>query len=239
MKKSILEELVDLNENRILEYCHSVSLKGEIAQVIQFELKTGQNMWASKGSLISYGEHIQWELKIPGGAGKAVGRMLSGEGVSLTYVTAYKRSTISIAANQPGKLATWDLKNGPIVCTPGSFLAGIGKVNIDVTVARSAGAALFGGAGLFLQKLSGTGVVVINCAGDFVEHSLAAGEKLLVSTGNLAVFSDSVSYDIRTVGGCFKMFFGGEGVFMTEMKGPGWVMLQTLKKTPTSTKPGR
>lgn len=239
MKESILEELVTLNEDRILEYCHSVSLRGEIAQVIQFDLKKGQTMWASKGSLISYSEHIHWELKIPGGASKAVGRMLSGEGVSLTYITAHQRSKIAIAANQPGKLATWDLRNGSIVCTPGSFLAGIGDVNIDVTTARSAGAALFGGAGLFLQKLSGTGVVVINCAGDFVENSLAEGEKLLVSTGNLAVFSNSVSYDIRKVGGCFKMFFGGEGIFMTEMVGPGWVMLQTLKKAPVSAKHGR
>lgn len=230
MKGSILEELINLNEDRILKYCYSVSVKGEIAQAIQFDLKPGQQMWVSKGSLISYGEHIHWELKIPGGAGKALGRMLSGEGVSLTYVTAYRRSKVTLAANQPGKLATWDLRKGPIICTPGSFLAGIGNVDIDVTTARSTGAALFGGAGLFLQRISGSGVVIINGAGDFVEHSLQKDEKLLVSTGNLAVFSADVSYDIRQVGGCFKMFFGGEGIFMTEMKGPGWVMLQTLKK---------
>ena len=37
---------------------------------------------------MSYTEDVEWQLKIPGGAGKAVGRMLSGEGVSLTHITA-------------------------------------------------------------------------------------------------------------------------------------------------------
>ena len=71
---------------------------------------------------------------------------------------------------------------------------------------------------------------LLHGAGDFVEHRLRPNEPLLVSTGNLAVFSDSVRYDIRGVGGCRKLLFGGEGLFMTELRGPGWVMLQTMKK---------
>ncbi len=83
---------------------------------------------------------------------------------------------------------------------------------------------------MFLQKISGTGVVIIHGSGDFVEQQLKPGKKLLVSTGNLAVFSGEVKYDIRGVGGCLKGIFGGEGMFMTEMTGPGWVILQSLKK---------
>jgi uncharacterized protein (AIM24 family) len=124
------------------------------------------------------------------------------------------------------------LRRGPIICTRGAFVAAVGEVDISVTVARSAGAALFGGAGLFLQRLSGTGVVFVHGSGDFIERQLGPGEKLLVSTGHLAVFSASVSYDIRGVGGCWKMLFGGEVLFMTELTGPGWVMLQSLKETP-------
>ena len=67
---------------------------------------------------------------------------------------------------------------------------------------------------------------------DPLELTLGPGEKLYVSTGNLAVFSSEVQYGVRSVGGCRKMFFGGEGLFMTEMTGPGWVMLQSLKKLP-------
>jgi uncharacterized protein (AIM24 family) len=229
----VLKDLLSLEHNKLAEYCHEIELRGEIAQIASIRLKKSQNLWVSKGCLMGHSPGISWQLKVPGGAGKAVGRMLSGEGAALTYVTANEDNEwLCLTANQPGKLATWDLSKGSIVCTRGAFVAGIGDVDINVTTARSAGAALFGGAGLFLQRISGTGIAIVHGSGDFVEKSLAEGEKLLVSTGNLAVFSASVKYGVRGVGGCTKKLFGGEGLFMTELTGPGWVMLQSLKKMP-------
>ena len=207
-------------------------VEGTIAQTLDLRLKKGQGVWCARGSLMAYDHDVSWTLRVPGGAGKAVSRMLSGEGASLTHVTTQREGArVVLSANQPGRLATWDLSRGDVVCTAGAFVAALGDdVNIDVTVVRSAGAALFGGAGLFMQRLSGSGVVVIHGAGDFVAHRLAEGEKLLVSTGNLACFSAGTQYGVRGVGGCLKLLFGGEGVFMTELTGPGWVMLQSLKK---------
>jgi uncharacterized protein (AIM24 family) len=98
-------------------------------------------------------------------------------------------------------------------------------------VARRAGAAIFGGAGLFLQKVSGVGKVLVHGSGDFLDQDLAVGEELLVSTGNLAAFSESVDYNIRGVGGLKKIVFGREGIFMTKLTGPGKVMLQSLKRS--------
>lgn len=230
---SILAALEHLEIEELRRYCQSISIDGEIAQSLTLKLERGQTLWASRGSLLAYSDGIDWTLKIPGGAGKAVGRVLSGEGASLTHVTSQRSGAeVVLAANQTGKLVTWDLSRGPIVCTSGSFVAALGDVDIDVTVARSAGAAFFGGAGLFMQRLSGDGIAVIHGAGDFIERQLGPGEKLLVSTGNLAVFSGTVNYNVRSVGGCLKSIFGGEGLFMTEMSGPGWVMLQSLKKLP-------
>ncbi len=232
---SVLDALIALERTALEKYCKSVKVSGEIAQTATLELGKDHALWASKGSLLAY-NGVEWVLKIPGGAGKALGRMFAGEGVSLTYITAKQPGAkVVLSANQPGKLATWDLNRGAIVCTSGSFVAALGDVDIDVTVARSAGAAFFGGAGLFMQKLSGSGVAIVHGAGDFIEQQLGPGEKILVSTGNLAVFSDTVQYNIRGVGGCSKAFFGGEGLFMTELTGPGWVMLQSLKKLPTPT----
>ena len=115
--------------------------------------------------------------------------------------------------------------------TRGAFLAAWGEeVDITVTVARRAGAAVFGGAGLFLQTISGFGTVLVHGSGDFSERQLAAGEEIFVSTGNLAAFSSGIDYDIRGVGGCRRMIFGGEGLFMTNLRGPGRVLLQTLKR---------
>lgn len=230
---SVTDALMALDEQALVNYCHSIKVDGEIAQTVTLVLRAGQGLWASRGSLMAYTQGIEWALKIPGGAGKAMGRMLSGEGVSLTHISAtYDGARVTLSPNQPGKLATWDLSRGPIVCTSGSFVAAVGDVDIDVTLARSAGAMFFGGAGLFMQKLSGTGVAIVHGSGDFMEVNLAENEKLLVSTGNLAIFSQQVRYDVRSVGGCLKSIFGGEGLFMTELTGPGWVMLQSLKKLP-------
>jgi uncharacterized protein (AIM24 family) len=230
---SILSQLHELETEELARYCASISIDGVIAQSVQLTLNSGQSLWCARGALLAYSEGIDWSLKIPGGAEKALGRMLSGEGASLTHVRSTRPAqTVILSANQSGRLVTWDLDRGPIVCTPGSFVAALGDVSIDVTVARSLGAAFFGGGGLFMQRLSGTGIVILHGAGDFIERQLKPGEKLLVSTGNLAVFSGDVNYSIRGVGGCIKSLFGGEGLFMTEMTGPGWVMLQSLKKIP-------
>jgi uncharacterized protein (AIM24 family) len=225
-----LDALLAIEEAELATYCHDISIDGTIAQVLRLTLNAGQTLWVSRGSLLAY-QGVDWRLRVPGGAGKAVGRMLSGEGVSLVHVTANRDgATVIVAANQPGRLATWDLSRGSIVCTSGSFVAALGEVDIDVTMASSAGAMAFGGAGLFLQKLSGEGIAVVHGAGDFVPVELGDGEKLLVSTGNLAVFPATVGYGVRGTGGCLKGLFGGEGLFMTELTGPGWVMLQSLKK---------
>jgi uncharacterized protein (AIM24 family) len=229
---SVLDALMSL-EAQLGEHCEWARVEGVIAQSARLGLKRGQSLWVSRGGLLAYSEGVDWRLRIPGDAGRAVGRVLAGEGLALTYVTAQRDGVeVLLSTNKPGKLATWDLRRGPIICTRGAFVAAVGEVDISVTVARSAGAALFGGAGLFLQRLSGTGVAFVHGSGDFIERQLGPGEKLLVSTGHLAVFSASVSYDIRGVGGCWKMLFGGEGLFMTELTGPGWVMLQSLKETP-------
>lgn len=209
------------------------SIAGEIAQSARLELLPDVPVWASRGSLMAYSSRVSWRLKIPGGVGGAVRRSLSGEGLALTRIeTDAADQYILLAAGAPGKITTWDLAEGPVVTTRGSFLAAWGEdVDISVTFARRAGAALFGGAGLFLQRISGTGTVLIHGSGDFSERRLAEGEQMLVSTGHLAAFSDRVDYDIQGVGGCRKILFGREGLFLTRLTGPGRVLLQTLKRS--------
>lgn len=228
---SIREALETLERDELARYCRDISIDGVIAQSVSLGLDRSHRLWAAKGSLLGYTPGIEWSLEIPGGAGKAVSRMLSGEGLSMTRVKSTRDGeSVILGSNQPGQLVTWDLSRGDIVCSSGAFVGALGDVEIDVQVVRNAGAALFGGGGLFMQRLSGEGIAIIHGAGDFIERRLGPGEKLLVSTGNLAVFSGDVDYDIRRTGGCLKSLFGSEGFFMTEMTGPGWVMLQSLKK---------
>lgn len=206
-------------------------LAGEVAQVVTVELQQGESMWAAKGALMSYPDSIDWSLRVPGGAGATVSRMLAGEGITLTYVRAVRGpGHVVLSAATPGKMAVWDLADGPVVTTRGSFVGALGNVTISASLARRPGAAFFGGAGIVLQTVSGEGVVFIHSSGDFLDYRLAAGQTILVSTGNLAAFSKSVDYNIRGVGGCLKILFGGEGIFLTSLSGPGRVLLQTLKR---------
>jgi len=213
-------------------------IAGSVAPCVRFDPAAGESAWVSAGGLMSYTDGIEWRMRVPGGAGGAVRRMLAGEHAGLTYVTAERDAArFTVAASQPGRIVEWSLDDdGPVVATRGSFLAAWGAdVDIDVTVARRAGAALFGGAGLLLQKLSGRGMVLLHVSGDLDERPLGPAESLTVSTGNLAAFSESLDYDIVTVGSVGKAFFGGEGIFMTRLSGPssgrpGRVLLQTLKR---------
>ncbi len=208
-------------------------ISGEIAQYASLQFEPGETAWASNGSLMTYTEAINWNLRVPGGFSGAVKRSFAGEGLSLTYLEAQNSGqTAQLTANQPGKIILWDLvEKGPIIATRGAFLCAWGQdINIDVTVTRRAGAALFGGAGLFLQKISGVGTVLVHGSGDFSHVNLPAGRSLTVSTGNLAAFGGNVDYDIRGVGGIRKALFSNEGLFMTHLTGPGPVLLQTLKR---------
>jgi uncharacterized protein (TIGR00266 family) len=217
------------------------TIEGVIAQTLRLRMQAGETVWASKGSLVGIDDGIGWRLKVPGGAGGAVRRGFAGEGLALTLVECGRDGAeVVLGGAQPGKIEVWSLQeDGPLLATRGAFLAGVGEVDIDVTVARRAGAAFFGGAGLFLQRLSGSGRVFIHAAGDFLERRLGAGETLSVSTGNLAAFAAALDYRIRGVGGCWKALFGGEGLFMTELEGPGRVLMQSLKRhTRSSRHPG-
>lgn len=205
---------------------------GDLAQVVELTFDAGESCWSSKGGLVSLSPGISWTLKVPGGLGGGIRRSLSGEGIGLTFIEAAKTGDqILLSSNQPGKIIDWDLAQGAVLTTRGSFVAAFGdEIDIDVVVARRAGAALFGGAGLFLQKISGRGTVLVHGSGDFVDRQLQAGESTLISTGNLAAFAEEVDYDIQGVAGCRRMIFGGEGLFMTKLTGPGRVLLQTLKR---------
>ncbi len=216
-------------------------IRGDLAQIAELTMDNGESCWASKGSIIALDPGLGWTLKVPGGAGGAARRMMSGEGIALTFLEASadgQRATL--AANQPGKIVAWDIDQGPVITTRGSFVAAFGpRTDIDVRVAKRAGAAFLGGAGLFLQRISGSGTVLVHGSGDFIERDLAEGEAILVSTGSLAAFAESVDYDIQGVAGCRRMAFGGEGLFMTRLTGPGRVLLQSLKRVVATQRQGQ
>ena len=214
------------------------TIDGTVAQSARLVFDRGDFAWATKGAIIAYTAGLRWNVRMPGGLTGGLKRALSGEGLSLTYLesTASGGDTttgqsVILGANAPGHIHEWSLaEDGPVLTTRGAFLAAWGdEIDISVSIARRPGAALFGGAGLVLQRISGRGTVLVHGHGDFRKVSLRPGEECRVSTGNLAAFSSGVDYDIEAVGSLRKTFFGKKGLFMTRLRGPGTVLLQTLK----------
>ena len=127
---------------------------------------------------MAYTDGVRWQLRVPGGMDGALRRMLSGEGIALTYIEADRTGQeLLLATSTPGHIAVWDLADGPVVATRGAFMAAWGQIDIDVTIARRAGAALFGGAGLFLQKVSGEGTVLTSRLGVISTSACSAKAK--------------------------------------------------------------
>ncbi|MGD9581266.1 MAG: TIGR00266 family protein [Vampirovibrionia bacterium] len=206
-------------------------ISGVISQSVKVDLEPGEYCWIAPGGMIYYTGYVDWSVKIPGGLKGAVNRMMSGENFKMTQVRAENYTgSVTFNSSQPGKIYPWNLENGPIITTRGSFIGAAGDIEISVSIAKKAGAAIFGGAGLILQTISGEGIVFIHGCGDFIEKDLKAAESVYISSGNLAAFSKSADYDIKCVGNINKTLFGGEGLFMTKITGPGKVLLQSIKE---------
>jgi uncharacterized protein (AIM24 family) len=68
----------------------------------------------------------------------------------------------------------------------------------------------------------------IHAGGAVVRMNLKQGETLRVDTGCLVGFGQDVDHDIQFVGGFKNALFGGEGMFLAKVTGPGTVYLQSL-----------
>src|SRR4030095_6848817 len=109
-----------------------------------------------------------------------------------------------------------------------SFLFAQTSVSLNIALVKKLGAGFFGGEGFILERLTGPGSVFIHGGGYFVEFQLRPGEVLQVDTGCIVAFEDSVNYDIQFVGGIKTAIFGGEGLFLATLTGPGRVIVQSM-----------
>ncbi|MHC4599320.1 MAG: AIM24 family protein [Planctomycetota bacterium] len=205
-------------------------VSGVLNQILRVRMEAGEKVWASKRSLVSFSPGVKWRVRVPGGLVGMVMRYFSGESFFLIHAEAGNAGILNLASTEPSVIHAWDLAQGPVTTLRGNFLAAVGNVSIEVGIARRPLAAMFGGAGLLLQTVYGEGTVFVAAKGDLTRYELEAGRGIRISTGNLAAFSREIDYDIRFVGGCRKMVFGGEGALMTRVAGPGTALTQSLKR---------
>ncbi|MEW6723961.1 MAG: TIGR00266 family protein [Bacillota bacterium] len=204
---------------------------GTTLPVVEVTLDQGEVLYSEAGAMAWMEQGISLEAQTGGkGVFGMLGRALSGESLFLTYYTAQRNGVkIAFGVNAPGKIIARELGPGEqLICQKKSFLAAERSVQLDIMFQHKLGVGLFGGEGFILQKVTGPGWVFLEVDGEVVEKVLGPGEVLKVDNGYLAFAEPTVSVDIETVKGFRNILFGGEGLFLAVLRGPGKVALQTL-----------
>ncbi len=212
----------------IIEY----TIYGDDLQMVEINLDPEEGIRAEAGTMIYMEKGIEMQTGMGGGIFKGFQRIITGESFFITTFlnTAADVKRVAFAAPYPGKIIPLDLTSlgGTFICQKDSFLCAARGIEIEIAFSKKIGAGLFGGEGFILQRLVGDGLAFAHAGGTIIEKELAAGEVLSVDTGCMVAFSPSVDYDIEFIGGFTNALFGGEGLFLAKMTGPGKVYLQSL-----------
>jgi uncharacterized protein (AIM24 family) len=135
---------------------------------------------------------------------------------------------VGLGGSVPGKIVDLDISKGKWMVQRTGYLGSQMTVDLSVAVQRKLGSILFGGEGLILQELSGTGIAFVAACGDFNIIDLRPGEQYKVATAKAVAWQSTVDYDITSVGGIKTALFGGEGLFVTTLTGPGKIIIQSM-----------
>lgn len=205
-------------------------ISGNSLPVVTIKLQKGESIVSENGGMSWMGENIKMSTSTNGGIMKGLGRALAGESLFMNVFTAESdNAEIAFSSCFPGQILEVNLKEGEsIIAQKSAFLCSEASVNMKMHFKKKLGAGFFGGEGFIMQKMTGPGKVYLEIDGDVVKKELAAGEKLIVDNGYLAAMQESVQMDIEAVKGLKNIVFGGEGLFVTTLKGPGTVWLQSM-----------
>ncbi|MBP3855472.1 MAG: TIGR00266 family protein [Ruminiclostridium sp.] len=207
-------------------------IKGSPLPVVIMTLNAGEKIKTDKGAMSWMSPNMSMSTNAGGSVGKALGRMFSGESMFQNIYTCQGGPGLFAAASSfPGEiLPVMVTASNTIIAQKSAFLASEEGVEMSVHFQKKAGAGFFGGEGFILQKFTGNGMVFLEIDGSIQEYELAAGQQMVVDTGNLAAMEATVKVDIQSVKGIGNALFGGEGLFNTLLTGPGKIWLQTMPR---------
>jgi len=188
--------------------------------------EAGELSWMT--SSIQMTTHTQY-----GGGGGIMGVIKRVAGGGSLFMTEYRAvgapGAVSFATKLPGHIVPIDVGAGSeYMIHRHGFLCATPQIQISVGFQQSLGAGIFGGDGFLLQHVSGTGTAWIELSGELIVKDLQPGETLRVHPGHVGAFQSCVSFQITTVPGIKNMIFGGDGLFLASLTGPGRIWLQTL-----------
>jgi uncharacterized protein (TIGR00266 family) len=209
-------------------------IQGTTMPVLDVQLDPNESVFSESGELSWMTASIQMTTHTQmGGGGGLFGVLKRVAGGGSIFMTEYRAmqypGVVSFATKVPGHIV-------PVELTPGQefmvhrhgFLCATPQVTLSVGFQQSLGAGIFGGDGFLLQKVAGSGKAWLELSGELIVKELAPGEMLRVHPGHVGAFQTSVGFQITMVPGIKNMIFGGDGIFLAVLTGPGTVWLQTL-----------
>ena len=204
-------------------------ITGVVTPTVAIDLAEGEKLYSQTSAMCWMSETIAMDTHTGGGFFAGIQRSLGGGGFFITEFTARSAGQVTFAPRFPGAIIALSLRQGEsLICRKEAFLCAEITVSLEIAWRKRLGAGLFGGEGFILQKVTGPGVVWLELSGEVVEKDLAPGEKLLVNLGHLGAQTTDVDFDIQRVKGFRNILFGGEGLFLATLTGPGHVWLQSM-----------
>jgi uncharacterized protein (TIGR00266 family) len=221
-----------------IDYC----IHGDDTQYVEVTLDPGETVIAESGAMMfmTSGIEMQTVFGDPSSGGgfwnkvvSAGKRVLTGESLFMTTFSntlSQGREHIAFAAPYMGRITPMhlDQMGGELICQKGAFLCGAKGLQVSIAFQKKIGVGLFGGEGFIMQRIRGDGIALVHAGGAMMHRVLAPGEKLRIDTGCLMALGPTVQYDVQFIGGVKNTLFGGEGMFIATVTGPGPVWLQSL-----------
>jgi uncharacterized protein (TIGR00266 family) len=216
---------------RVLIYRINMNFEitGDNLQMVTLNLNPDESIYADAGTMVNMSGNMDMESHITGGVLKGLKRMATGESFFMTEFTPRKeKGFASFAGRIPGKIFPVYLQEDTFIAQKQAFLCAEKSVDLDIAFQKKIASGVFGGEGFILQRLEGNGYAFLHCCGDIIERYLQPGEVVKVDTGLVVGFDEQVDYDIALAGGVGTVLFGGDGLFLTTLTGPGKVILQSM-----------
>lgn len=205
-------------------------IKGGNLPFVSLKLNRGEELFTTSGAMSWMSQDISMETSASGGLFGGMKRVFSGETFfTVNFKAMADNQHIAFASSFPGSIYAVKLEHGKsIIAQKRAFLVAEKGIDLAVHFHKKFGTGFFGGEGFIMQRISGNGHVFLEIDGALEEMELSSGETVKVDTGHVAFFEDTVQMSIDSIKGFKNIFFGGEGLFLTTLAGPGKVYLQSI-----------
>jgi len=205
-------------------------ISGSVMQTVGIDLAPGETVYSQTATMAWMTDGVRMHTNTGGGLFAGLRRSLAGGTFFVTEFTGDAAGGhVAFAPRFPGTILARALRPGEsLVCRKETFLCAERSVTLELAWQQRIGSGFFGGAGFILQRVTGPGVVFLDLSGEVISRRLAPGERLFVHAGHVGVHEPTVAFDIQLVPGFRNILFGGEGLFLASLTGPGEIWLQSM-----------